>query len=614
MLVLLLGALDATILATALPTIVRELGGLDRLAWVVTAYLLTQTIVTPIYGRLGDLYGRKPVLQSAIVIFLAGSALCGLSGSMLQLIVFRAIQGIGGGGLMVTTQAVVADIVSPRERGKYQGLLGAGFGLASVAGPLLGGFFTSQLSWRWIFYINVPLGLAALLLIAATLPGTPRRAGAVVDYAGSALLAVVLSGVVLLSEMGGAVYSWLSPQVFALAVATLCAILLFLRVEARAAHPVLPLHLFRNRTFTVATLIGFTVGFALFGSVAYMPMFLQLAQGASPTQSGLEMMPMMIGTLAASIASGQIISRTGRYKIFPVAGTALVVCALLLLSRIDATVGTTPLMLRLAMLGLGLGLVMQVLVLAVQNAVPFDDLGAATSATVLFRLVGGSIGTALLGVVFSSRMVGADAGAPTPESVSSAIGAVFLVAAAVGAVGAALAWIIPESPLRETVAAAAGEVGEETGEAFAMAAERDSDDELFRGLAILASRDVRRAYIEGIIRRTGLQLMPISAWILIRLGEDERVLLDERAAEEGISPERLQEGFSELRDHGYVTPGPDLRLTDGGCRAFTMLSDARRQRLAELSAQWPPEQREQLARVLRSLASALVPDTPSRAA
>ena len=612
MLVLLLGALDATILATALPTIVSDLGGLDRIAWVVTAYLLTQTIVTPIYGRLGDLYGRKPVLQAAIVIFLAGSALCGMSGSMVQLIVFRALQGIGGGGLMVTTQAVVADIVSPRERGKYQGLLGAGFGLASVAGPLLGGFFTTQLSWRWIFYINLPFGLAALLLIAATLPKTPRREGAVVDYAGSALLAVVLSSVVLLSEMGGAVYSWLSPQVAGLGLVIVCAVLLFLRAERRAAHPVLPLHLFRNRTFTLATLIGFTVGFALFGSVAYMPTFLQIAQGSSPTQSGLEMMPMMIGTLVASIASGQIISRTGRYKIFPLVGTALVVIALVLLSRIDASVGAAPLVLRLAMLGIGLGLVMQVLVLAVQNSVPFEDLGAATSAAVLFRLVGGSIGTALLGVIFTSRMT--DGGAPSPESVSAGIGAVFMVASVVAGIGAVLAWLIPERPLRETVAAAAADAGDEAGEAFAMPAERASDDELLRGLAILASRDVRRAYVEGLVRRAGLELMPVSAWILIRLGEDAQARIAAGAEGEGISPARLAEGFSELQQRRYLDAGPEARLTEAGCHAFTKLSDARRERLSELSAQWPPEQREQIARVLRRLASALVPDAASRAA
>lgn len=611
MLVLLLGALDATILATALPTIVTDLGGLDRIAWVVTAYLLTQTIATPIYGRLGDLYGRKPVLQTAIVIFLAGSALCGMSGSMVQLIVFRAIQGIGGGGLMVTTQAVVADIVSPRERGKYQGLLGAGFGLASVAGPLLGGFFTSHLSWRWIFYINLPFGLVALLLIAATLPKTPRRAGAVVDYAGSALLALVLSGIVLLSETGGTVYSWSSPPVLGLMIATLCAVVLFLRVEARAAHPVLPLHLFRSRTFTVTSVIGFTVGFALFGSVAYLPMFLQIAQGSTPTESGLEMMPMMIGTLVASIASGQIISRTGRYKIFPLVGTALVVVALVLLSRIDASVGTLPLVLRLAMLGIGLGLVMQVLVLAVQNAVPFEDLGAATSATVLFRLVGGAIGTALLGAIFTSRMT-VEGGAPSPESVSGAIGAVFIFAALVAAVGAAMAWIIPERPLRETIAASAADVGEEAGEAFVKPAERGSDDELFRGLAILASRDVRRAYIEGIVKRAGLDLIPISAWILIRLADDAGAPLGALAAGEGIASERLAQGLADLRDRGLLEQTREPVLTATGCDVLGRLNTARRERLSELAAQWPPEQREHLAGTLRRLAQALVVDSPSR--
>jgi EmrB/QacA subfamily drug resistance transporter len=610
MLVMLLGALDATILATALPTIVRDLGGLERIGWVVTAYLLTQTVSTPLYGRLGDLYGRKLILQIAVVIFLAGSALCGMAGSMVQLIVFRAIQGLGGGGLMVTTQAVVGDIVSARERGKYQGLLGAGFGIASIAGPLLGGFFTSHLSWRWIFYINLPLGIVALGVIAATLPAQTTRERQTIDYAGAALLAAVLSAIILLTEMGGATYAWGSPQVLGMAAAVAIGLVAFVAVERRAVNPVLPLHLFGDRTFALSTIVGLSVGFALFGSVAYLPMFLQVAQGATPTGSGLQMTPMMCGTLAASIFSGQMISRTGRYKLFPVLGTSLVLVALLLLSRMTVDISLPSLVLRLLLLGIGLGLVMQVLVLAVQNAVPYRDLGAATSAAMLFRLVGGSVGTALLGVIFASTVHASTGPGNEAGAIAEAMHRVFLVAALVAGAGALLTWFIPERPLRETVAASASDVGHETGEAFALPAASQSEDALARALSLIASRDVRRAYVEGIVRRAGVELMPISAWLLIRLGEDPLADLEALAAAQGITRERVSEGLAELRARGLIEQGPGNSVTDDGCKVFGRLSAARRERLAELSSQWPHASREEIATVLRGLARALVPEAP----
>src|SRR5437588_7605063 len=400
---MLLAALDSTIVSTALPTIVSELGGLDHLSWVVTGYLLAQTIVTPIYGKLGDLYGRKIVLQSAIVLFLVGSALCGLSQNMTQLILFRAVQGLGGGGLVVTTQAVVGDIVPPRDRGRYQGIFGAVFGLASIAGPLLGGYFTTHLSWRWIFYINLPVGIGALAVLAATLPALERRALRAIDYAGAGLLAVLLSSITLVSDLGGTAYAWSSAMMLGLMAAAALALALFMLVERRVREPVLPLRLFGQQTFVITSTVGLIVGFALFGSVTYFPLFLQVVKAVSPTGSGLEMIPMMAGMLVTSIASGQLISRTGHYKIFPVLGTAVMTAGLFLLSRLSPQTSEATASLLMLVLGVGLGMVMQVLVIAVQNAVDYADLGVATSGATLFRLIGGSLGTAILGAIFAAR-------------------------------------------------------------------------------------------------------------------------------------------------------------------------------------------------------------------
>ncbi|HKN65809.1 MAG TPA: MDR family MFS transporter, partial [Gemmatimonadaceae bacterium] len=418
---MLLAALDSTIVSTALPTIVGELGGLARLSWVVTAYLLAQTVVTPLYGKLGDLYGRKGILQSAIVLFLVGSALCGLSRNMTQLIVFRAIQGLGGGGLTVTTQAVVGDIVPPRERGRYQGIFGAVFGLASIAGPLLGGYFTTHLSWRWIFYVNLPLGVVALVVIAATLPSTAERRHPAIDYAGTTLLAIALSAIVLYSDVSGTSRPITSPSMLAILAVAVISLVAFVYVERRAREPVLPLRLFANRTFSLTSAVGLIVGFALFGSVTYLPLFLQVVKGESPTASGMQMLPMMGGMLLTSIASGQLISRTGRYKFFPIVGTLVMAGGLYLLSRMNEATTTLGASLTMLVLGLGLGMVMQVLVIAVQNAVDYADLGVATSGSLLFRLIGGAVGTAVLGAIFAARLA-VNVERLVPASVAASVG------------------------------------------------------------------------------------------------------------------------------------------------------------------------------------------------
>ncbi|QEU70450.1 MFS transporter [Streptomyces galilaeus] len=427
MLALLLAALEQMIVATALPKIVGELHGLDKMSWAITAYLLTATIGLPVYGKLGDLLGRKGVFQFAIVVFIIGSALAGRARTMDQLIAFRAVQGVGAGGLMIGVQAIIADIVPPRQRARFMGLIGAAFGLASVAGPLLGGYFTDHLSWRWCFYINVPFGLLTLAVVAVVLKLPKPSARPRFDVLGTLLLAAASTCLVLLTSWGGTEHAWGSRVILALAAGAALSTVLFLVAERFAAEPLIPLRLFRDSVFTLTSLVGLVIGVALFGAASYLPTFLQMVDGASATESGLLMLPMMGGIVVTSVVSGQLITHTGRYRIYPVLGGALAVLGMWLLSRLEADTPRLHYSLWMAVLGAGIGLVMPVLVLAVQNSVRPADLGTATSAHNYFRQIGGSVGAAIFGTLFANRLTDSlrerlpeDTGAalPDPESIT----------------------------------------------------------------------------------------------------------------------------------------------------------------------------------------------------
>jgi EmrB/QacA subfamily drug resistance transporter len=404
MLGMLVAALGQTVVATALPTIVGELGGQDQLAWVVSATLLTSTASTPLWGKLSDLYGRRPLFQAAIVVFLVGSVLCGLSQSMGQLIGFRAVQGLGIGGLMALSQAIIGDVVSPRERGRYQGYMGSVFGVASVGGPLIGGFLVDGPGWRWTFYVGVPIGIAAFVVTNRVLRMPFTRRDHQVDYLGAALIVGGVSLLLLMLSLAGKEFEWGSAEAVGMGIGSVVLLGLAVVQERRAAEPIIPPRLFSVPTFRITSLAGFIVGVAMFGAIVYLPQYLQIVKGQSPTRSGLLTIPLMVGLMSMSIGSGRIITRTGRYKIFPVVGLLVVAAGLGLFSLLDVDTSLPVAGVYMVVLGAGLGMVMQVLVLAVQNAVDHRDLGTATSAATFFRSMGGALGVAVFGALLSNRL------------------------------------------------------------------------------------------------------------------------------------------------------------------------------------------------------------------
>jgi EmrB/QacA subfamily drug resistance transporter len=634
---MLLAALDQTIVSTALPTIVGELHGGSHLAWVVTAYLLTSTISTPLWGKLGDQYGRKFFFQASIAIFVVGSALSGFSHTMTELILFRAIQGLGGGGLMVGAQTIIGDVVSPRERGRYMGLFGAMFALATVIGPLIGGLCVTYLSWRWVFYINLPLGILAFFVTGAVLPGTLRKVRHAIDYAGTILLSGATTCLTIFASVGGISWAWASGQSVGLAVGGVALTVLFLVAERRAKEPVIPLHLFGIRVFSAASAIGFVMGFAMFGALTFLPLFLQNVKLVSPTASGLRILPLMGGMLAAAILSGRLVTRWGRYKAFPIVGTALMTLGAYLMSLIGEHTGAWVMAGYMAVFGVGLGLIMQVLVVAVQNAVSYQDLGVATSSATFFRMIGGVFGTAVFGALFanafSSKLAatlhvkslppGQTALDPTAlrhlhqthpalyskvlTVMTESVQTVFRYTIPIAAVAFLLSWLLPELELRRTVETV------DTGETFGLLETRSSLDEIQLALERFSARENREALYQTLAHRAGVELPPRSCWLLYRLADRPATSLTEVAGRLKVDPQIIQPGIDGLVSAGMVAevergPECDLALTPAGQDALSRLTEARRSGLTELLEGWNPEEHPEVIEMVKHLAASLLAD------
>jgi EmrB/QacA subfamily drug resistance transporter len=634
-----LAALDQTIVSTALPTIVGDLHGGSHLAWVVTAYLLTSTVSTPLWGKLGDQYGRKSFFQASIIIFVVASALSGFSHTMTELLAFRALQGLGGGGLMVGAQSIIGDVVSPRDRGRYMGLFGGMFAIATVIGPLMGGLCVTYLSWRWVFYINLPLGILALFVTGAVLPGSLRRVHHAIDYMGTVFLSGGAAALIVFASVGGISWPWGSAQSIGLAIAGVVLILLFLNAERRAKEPVIPLQLFRERVFSTASAIGFVIGFAMFGALTFLPLFLQNVKGVSPTISGLRILPLMLGMLGASVLSGQLVSRLGRYKIFPIVGTALMTIGAFLMSLIGEHTGAWVMAGYMFVFGVGLGLIMQVLVVAVQNAVSYEYLGVATSSATFFRGMGGCFGTAVFGAIYSNvlthKLTPVVASLPHGSNVNlqsqdpAALGllhkalpeiydkvilaitqttqTVFRFAVPIAFVAFLLSWILPELELRKTVQTV------DQGEAFGALPARSSLQEIQLALERYASRENRTELYETLAQRAGVDLPPRSSWLLYRLADYPMCTVHEVADSLKVDSSIIETGIEGLVTAGMVAKVErgdqcDFTMTPAGEDAMHRLTEARRSGLTELLEGWNPQEHPEVIEMVKHLAGALMAD------